>query len=179
MPKGQNKKRKLMKEITLMKTKLVKRLTSCFLFACALASLIATMALGTPATAGPAADAQVCSVHTLNGLYLWTFDGYQNVGGNLVPKAVMQGTRFNGDGTTFNAFGTVNIGGFIIIDATGGVGTYTVAADCTGTISITDGPSFNMYVGPGAQQLWTTQIGGGAGAGTGLGVGTATRLPGR
>jgi hypothetical protein len=73
----------------------------------------------------------------------------------------------------------VNIGGFIIIDATGGVGTYTVAADCTGTISITDGPSFNMYVGPGAQQLWTTQIGGGAGAGTGLGVGTATRLPGR
>jgi hypothetical protein len=162
-----------------MKTKLVKSITSCFLFACALASLIATMALGTSATAGPAADAQVCSVHTLNGLYLWTFDGYQNVGGNLIPKAVMQGTRFNGDGTTFNAFGTVNIGGFIIIDATGGVGTYTVAADCTGTISITDGPSFNMYVGPGAQQLWTTQIGGGAGAGTGLGVGTATRLPGR
>jgi hypothetical protein len=162
-----------------MKTKLVKSITSCFLFACALASLIATMALGTSATAGPAADAQVCSVHTLKGLYLWTFDGYQNVGGNLVPKAVMQGTRFNGDGTTFNAFGTVNIGGFIIIDATGGVGTYTVAADCTGTISITDGPSFNMYVGPGAQQLWTTQIGGGAGAGTGLGVGTATRLPGR
>ena len=111
------------------------------------------------------------------GLYLWTFDGYQNVGGNLLPKAVMQGTRFNGDGTTFNPFGTVNIGGTTIIDATGGVGTYTVAADCTGTISITDGPSFNMYVGPGAQQLWITQIVG-AGA-TGLGVGTATRLPGR
>jgi hypothetical protein len=42
------------------------------------------------------------------------------------------------------------IGGTIIIDATGGVGTYTVAADCTGTLSITGGPSFNMYVGPGA-----------------------------
>jgi hypothetical protein len=89
----------------------------------------------------------------------------------------MQGTRFNGDGTTFNAFGTVNIGGFIIIDATGGVGTYTVAADCTGTLSITDGPSFNIYVGPGGQQIWTTQIAGGAGSGIGLGVGTATRLP--
>ena len=160
-----------------MKTKLVKSIASCFLFACALASLIATMALGTSATAGPAPDAQVCSVGMLRGLYLWTFDGYQNVGGNLVPKAVMQGTRFNGDGTLINAFGTVNIGGFIIIDATGGVGTYTVAADCTGTISITDGPSFNMYVGPGGQQLWTTQIGGGAGAGSGLGVGTATRVP--
>ncbi len=160
-----------------MKTKLVKRITSYLLFACALVSLVATMTLGTSATAGPAPDAQVCSVGMLRGLYLWTFDGYANLGGNLVPKAVMQGTRFNGDGTTINAFGTVNIGGTIIIDATGGVGTYTVAADCTGTISITDGPSFNMYVGPGAQQLWITQIVG-AGA-TGLGVGTATRLPGR
>ena len=56
----------------------------------------------------------------LRGLYLWTFDGYTRFGGNLVPKAVMQGLRFNGDGTTFNPFGTVNIGGTIIIDATGG-----------------------------------------------------------
>ena len=163
----------------IMKTKFVKSITSYLLFACALVCLVAAMALGTPATAGAAADGQACSVHTLRGLYLWTFDGYQNVGGNLVPKAVMQGTRFNGDGTLSNAFGTVNIGGFIIIDATGGVGTYTVAPDCTGTISITDGPSFNTYVGPGGQKLWTTQIGGGSGAGTGLGVGTATRQPGR
>ena len=69
-------------------------------------------------------------------------------------------------------FGTVNIGGTIIIDTTGGVGTYTVAPDCTGTISITDGPSFNMYVGPGAQKVWITQIAGGdvereSGAGNG------------
>jgi hypothetical protein len=161
----------------IMKTKLVKSITSYLLFACALVSLVAAMTLGTSATAGAAADGQVCSVHMLRGLYLWTFDGYANLGGNLVPKAVMQGTRFDGDGTTINAFGTVNIGGTIIIDATGGVGTYTVAADCTGTLSITDGPSFNMYVGPGAQTLWITQIVG-AGA-TGLGVGTATRLPGR
>jgi hypothetical protein len=159
-----------------MKTKLVKSIMSSLAFACASVCLAAAMALGTSTTARAAADGQVCSVGMLKGLYLWTFDGYQNVGGNLVPKAVMQGLQFNGDGTTFNPFGTVNIGGFIIIDATGGVGTYTVAADCTGTMSST-GPSFNMYVGPGAQQIWTTQTGGGAGAGTGLGVGTATRLP--
>ena len=162
----------------IMKTKLVKSITSYLLFACALVSLVAAMALGTSATAGAAADGQACSVHTLRGLYLWTFDGYQNVGGNLVPKAVMQGTRFNGDGTLSNAFGTVNIGGFIIIDATGGVGTYTVAADCTGTISITNGPSFNMYVGPGAQKVWTLETSPSP-AGLGVSVGTATRLPGR
>ena len=144
--------------------------------ACALVCLAAAMAPGASATARAAADRH-CSADMLRGLYLWTFDGYTNVGGNLVPKAVMQGLRFNGDGTTFNPFGTVNIGGTIIIDATGGVGTYTVAADCTGTLSITNGPSFNIYVGPGAQQVWTTQIAVGPGSGTGVGVGTATRVP--
>src|SRR5207248_10000873 len=97
----------------IMKTKLAKSITSYLLFACAWVSLVAAMALGTSATAGAAADGQVCSVHMLRCLYLWTFDGYQNVGRNLVPKAVMQGLRFNGDGTTFNPSGTVNIGGFI------------------------------------------------------------------
>jgi hypothetical protein len=159
-----------------MKTKLTKITMISLTFAGALVCLASTMASGTSATVRAEADRH-CSEGMLRGLYLWTFDGYQNVGGNLLPKAVMQGLQFNGDGTTFNPFGTVNIGGFIIIDATGGVGTYTVAADCTGTISITNGPSFNMYVGPGAQQIWTTQIAGGAGSGAGLGVGTATRLP--
>jgi hypothetical protein len=160
-----------------MKTKLVKNIMSSLAFACALVCLAAAMAVGTPATAQSAPDAQVCSVGMLRGLYLWTWDGYQNFGGNPVPKAIMQGIRFNGDGTTSNPFGTVNIGGTIVIDVSGGVGTYTVAANCTGTLSITDGPSFNMYVGPRAQQLWITQTGGGPGDGTGLGVGTATRLP--
>ena len=155
--------------------KLVKRIMTSLLFACALVSLVTAMAPGTSATAQSAPDGRGCSVGMLRGLYMWTFDGYADLGGTLVPKAVMQGTRFNGDGTTFNEFGTVNIGGTIIIDVTGPGGTYTVAADCTGTISIPNGPSFNMYVGPGAKQIWTTQIVGAGGMG--LGVGTATRLP--
>src|SRR5438128_10661146 len=150
-----------------MKTKLTKIIMSSLAFACALVCLAVTMAPGTSTTARAAADGRVCN-GTLKGLYLWTFDGYQNFGGNFVPKAVMQGLRFNGDGTTFNPFGTVNIGGTVIIDATGGVGTYTVNPDCTGTLSITNGPSFNIYVGPGAQQLWTTQIAGGSSVGLGL-----------
>jgi hypothetical protein len=164
-------------KLILMKTKLVKSIMGSLLFTCALASLVAAMALGTSATARPAADTQVCSVGTLKGSYLWTFDGYQNFGGNPVPKAIMQGIRFNGNGTFTVPFGTVNIGGFIVIDVSGSGGTYTVAADCTGSISVTDGPTFNMYIGPGAQQLSIINTGGGPGDGTGLGVGTATRLP--
>ena len=152
----ESKKAKTMKVNITKKTKL-KSTIAFVLFACSLVCLAATMALGTSATAQSAPDARGCNVHMLRGLYLWTFDGYENFGGNFVPKAVMQGLRFNGDGTTFNPFGTVNIGGTIIIDATGGVGTYTVAADCTGTLSITNGPTFNIYVGPGAQQVWTLE----------------------
>ena len=155
-----------------MNTKLLKSVTSGFLVACALASLIATMALGTSGTARAAADGRVCSVGMLKGLYLSSWDGYANFGGNLVPKAVMEGKRFNGDGTFSNDFGTVNVGGTTIIDATGAGGTYTVAPDCTGTLSVPNGPSLNIYVGPGAQKVWFTQTAGG-----GLGVGTAERLP--
>jgi hypothetical protein len=158
-----------------MKTKLTKTILSSLAVACALVCLAATMVPGTSTTARAAADAH-CDARMLRGLYLWTFDGYENFGGNFVPKAVMQGLRFNGDGTTFNPFGTVNIGGTVIIDASGGVGTYTVAADCTGTLSITGAPTFNIYVGPGAQKVWTLETSPNP-AGRGVSVGTATRLP--
>jgi len=162
-----------------MKTKLLKSITGCFLFVCALASLIATMTLGTPATAQATADGgRVCSVGMLKGVYLWTFDAYNNFGGNFVPTAVLQGLQFNGDGTTLNTFGTVNIGGTIVFDVTGAVGSYTVAPDCTGTLSITGGPNFNIYVGPGAQKVWTIQSSPNPNS-IGVSVGTATRLPGR
>ena len=154
-----------------MKAKSVKSIRSYLLFACALACLVAVIAVGTSAPARAAADGRVCSVGTLKGLYLATLDGYANIGGTLVPKTVMEGKRFNGDGTFSNDFGTVNIGGTTILNTGGFGGTYTVAPDCTGTISVPNGPSFNIYVGPGAQKLWVTQTTGG------LGTGTATREP--
>jgi hypothetical protein len=159
------------KETTTMKTKLTKIIMSSLTFACALACLVAVIAPGTSAPAR-AADAQVCSMGMLKGLYLFTFDGYANLGGNhLVPTALMEGKRFNGDGTWIDNFATANIGG-TFFDATGAVGTYTVAPDCTGTISA-GSLSFNIYVGPDAQKLWFAQTAGG------LTAGTATRLPGR
>ena len=161
-----------------MKTKLTKMIMSSLAVTCALGCLVAAMALGTSGTARATSRfPQACSAQMLHGLYLWSFDAYENFNGNFVPVAVMQGLQFNGDGTTFSPFGTVNIGGTFIFDVTGGVGSYTVAPECTGTLSITGGPSFNIYVGPGAKQVWTTQTNVGPGNGTGLGVGTATRLP--
>jgi hypothetical protein len=176
---GQNKKLKQKEKIT-MKTKLTKIIMSSFAVGCALVCLAAAMALGpgTSATAGPA-PAQVCSVGMLRGSYLFSFDGYDNVDGNFVPLSVMQGIRFNGDGTTLNTFGTVNIGGTIIGDAGGFSGTYTVNPDCTGTLSPAPGiaPTFNIYVGPGAQQVWFIQSGPEGDGTPGVSRGTAVRLP--
>ncbi len=154
----------------IMKTKLLKTITSYLLFACALVCLVAVIAMGTSGTAA-AADRQVCSEHTLRGLYLSSWDGYANIGADLVPKTVMEGKRFNGDGTFINDFGTVNIGGTTILNTGGFGGTYTVATDCTGTLSVPNGPTLNLYVGPGGQKYWFTQTTGG------LGTGTATREP--
>jgi hypothetical protein len=162
-----------------MKTKLTKTMMSSLAFICALGCLVAAMALGTSATARSGLDARVCSVGMLNGSYLFSFDAYENLDGNFVPVAVMQGLRFNGDGTTLNTFGTVNIGGTIIFDAGGFSGTYTVNPDCTGTLSPAPGiaPTFNIYVGPGAQQVWTIQSAPDGSGTPGVSRGTAVRIP--
>ena len=172
LKEGHNEKRKVERKI-IMKTKLTKIIMSSLAFACALVCFVAVIAPGTSAPARAAADAQVCSVGMLKGLYLTTFDDYANLAGNhLVPKALMEGKRFNGDGTWVDEFATVNIGG-TFFDATGAAGTYTVAPDCTGTISAGVGLSFNSYVGPDGQKVWFAQTEGG------LTAGTAERVPGR
>ena len=163
-----------------MKTKLTKTIVSSLAITCALGCLVATMALGTSGTARASERfPQACSVQMLRGSYLMSLDGYDLLNGNFVPIAVMQGLRFNGDGTTLNTFGTVNIGGTIIFDAGGFSGTYTVAADCTGTLSPAPGiaPTFNIYVGPGAQQVWIIQSGPEGDGTPGVTKGTAVRIP--
>jgi hypothetical protein len=142
-----------------MKTKLLKSITSCFLFACALASLIATMALGTSATAQPAAaDARDCSVGMVKGSYLFATHGWNIVGGVAQPKAIVEGIDFNGDGTLVSPFATVSINGTIIRSA-GTMGSYTVAADCTGTLTFTGGAVFDIFVDKGGKQIWMIQTG--------------------
>ena len=161
-----------------MKTKLTKIIMSSLALACALVCLAAALAPGTSATAGAAAGAQVCSVGMLKGQYLESFNVYTNFGGNSCTNSRSARPPVQRRCTTLNTFGTVNIGGTIVFDVTGAVGSYTVAPDCTGTLSITGGPNFNIYVGPGAQKVWTIQSSP-TPASTGVSVGTATRLPGR
>jgi hypothetical protein len=141
-----------------MKTKLVKSVMSSLLFACALVSLVAAMSLGTSGTARAALAPQPCSLHTLNGSYLFATHGWNIVGGAALPKAIVERIDFNGNGALVSPFATVSING-TIIHSSGSSGTYTVQPNCTGTVTFTGGASFDTFVEPSGRQLWMIQTG--------------------
>ncbi len=123
-------------------------------------SLIAVaMAVGLSGKTQAAPPAKNCNVHTLRGSYVFNAHGWNIVGGVAVPKAIVEGIDFNGDGTLAVPFATVSING-TIIRSRGGVGFYTVEADCTGTLTFTGGPSFDIFVQPGdGNKVWMIQTG--------------------
>ena len=142
-----------------MSTKLtIKTITGGLLFAGALISMIA-MTFGTSDTARAQTPAQTCGVQTLHGLYVFDAHGWNIVGGVAQPKAIVEGIDFNGDGTLVSPFATVSINGFIVHSAAS-AGSYTVDPDCTGTLTFTGGPSFDIFGDPrGGKHLWLIQTG--------------------
>jgi hypothetical protein len=154
-----------------MKIKLIKTTMCSLLFASSLV-ILAAMAM-TSGTARADSDGLTCGVDTLHASYLFATHGWNIIGGVAQPKAIVEGINFNGDGTLVSPFATVSING-TIVRTTGTVGTYTVNPDRTGTITFTAGPSFDIFVGPNAKQLWMIQTG--PGAVPAVFEGTATRV---
>ena len=122
--------------------------------------LVATaMTFGTSSTAQEDSSDHRCGVHTLRGSYIFATHGWNIVGAAAVPKAIVEGIDFNGAGTLVSPFATVSING-TIIRSSGSVGSYTVEPNCTGTLTFTGGPSFDIFVKPGnGKQVWMIQTG--------------------
>jgi hypothetical protein len=157
-----------------MKTKSVKNIASCSLAAWALVILVAALALDTSNTArAESRGIASCGVYTLRGAYLFQAHGYNIVAGVAQPKAIIEGINFNGDGTLVSPFATVSING-MILHSSGSLGTYTVNADCTGTVSFTGGPSFDIAVDTSGRELRMIQTG----PGSPVFEGIVTRMPG-
>jgi hypothetical protein len=142
-----------------MNRRLVKTVTSSLLFVAGLISLVA-VTFNTPAVAqAQSPAAQTCGPHTLHGLYVFDAHGWNIMNGAAVPKAIVEGIHFNGDGTLVSPFATVSING-MIFRFSGGAGTYTVDADCTGTIAFGGGITYDIFVDHrGGKQLWMIQTG--------------------
>lgn len=100
-------------------------------------------------------DPPRCSVRTLRGRYVFSANGFMVASGSVQTKAIVEVIEFNGDGTLSVSGATRSISG-VIARILPSVGSYTIAADCVGTITF-DGPTFDIFVSPRGNQLWLIQ----------------------
>lgn len=115
--------------------------------------LAAAVALATclaiPQTASATDDDVVtCGLKTLRGVYHFSATGFNIVNGVAVPKAIIETIVLDGRGGVLTPAVSVSINGILIRPPQGSPGVYTVDADCTGTLTFADGPSFDLQISP-------------------------------
>jgi hypothetical protein len=114
---------------------------------------------GLAATAAALANENehVCSAETLHGLYVFHASGCNVTPNGPVPKAVVESIRFAGDGSLTIPAATRSVNGIIARSPPNGLGTYTVGANCVGTVSFTPGPSFDIFITPNGSEVFMIQ----------------------
>ena len=97
-----------------------------------------------------------CSEATLHGRYLFAFNGF-NIKGNdkVVPFARAGYEVYNGNGKMKGAL-SGNLDGEITRNEPFSA-TYTVKADCTGTVTYTDGTRYDLFLAPDGTQFTFVQ----------------------
>jgi hypothetical protein len=97
-----------------------------------------------------------CSDATLHGRYLFAFDGFKIKGSDkVVPFARAGYEVYNGNGKMKGAL-SGNVDGEIIRNEPFSA-TYTVKADCTGTVTYTDGTRYDLFLDPDGTQFTFVQ----------------------
>jgi hypothetical protein len=92
-------------------------------------------------------ESSSCSLATLNGVYVFDATGFNIINGVAVPKTVVDFLTFKGDGS-LTSVATAVVGGNKVADDTPGNGSYTVNADCTGTLTDARGFTFDLFIAP-------------------------------
>jgi hypothetical protein len=119
---------------------------------CVLAAAMALAVSGVARAFDDNDDVKPCSNHTLRGLYVFTASGFNiNAQGVALPKAIVELIDFHGDGKLTVPAATVSINGVVTPSPPGGTGTYTVDADCTGSLVFgpplaPPGPAYDLFV---------------------------------
>jgi hypothetical protein len=93
------------------------------------------------------AGAKKCSVATLHGTYLFAFNGVEIQGNDeQVPFAFAGYAVFNGNGKE-KGVASSNFNGEVTRNEPVSA-TYTVKADCTGTVTYRDGSQIDVFIAP-------------------------------
>lgn len=95
-------------------------------------------------TAGTASS--TCGVATLRGTYLFAGDGWSVGSSGTVPLAFAGSERFDGAGQVRGISSTSFNG--VASSRNAFTGTYTVAANCTATLTISGNLHFDLYLDP-------------------------------
>ena len=98
-----------------------------------------------------------CSETTLHGRYLFAFNGFKIKGNNKVAPFAQAGYEvYNGNGKMKGAL-SGNLDGEITRNEPFSA-TYTVNADCTGTVTYKDGTRYDLFLDPDGTQFTFVQI---------------------
>jgi hypothetical protein len=96
-----------------------------------------------------------CSEATLHGRYLYADHGFEIKGNTQVPIAEAGYQVFNGNGR-LNGVASGNFNGEVFRNDHF-TGTYTVKADCTGTVTYSPTEAIDMFIAPDGSMFTTVQ----------------------
>jgi hypothetical protein len=88
-----------------------------------------------------------CSVATLEGTYLFAQNGVEIKGNDQRPFAIAGYDVFDGNGEV-NGHASANFNGKITRSKEPLPGTYTLKANCTGTLTFTNGTRYDIFIAP-------------------------------
>jgi hypothetical protein len=96
-----------------------------------------------------------CSEATLDGTYLFAYDGFVIKDNEKVPFANAGYDVFDGQGKVKSVFSANENGKITRNESVSG--TYTVKADCTGTATYADGTRYDQFIAPDGSKLTFVQ----------------------
>jgi hypothetical protein len=109
--------------------------------------LLGVLALGTGFANDEKATGAKCSEATLHGTYLFAQNGVEIKGNDQRPFAIAGYDVFDGNGKV-KGHASANLNGKITRSKEPLPGTYTLKANCTGTLTFRDGTRYDIFIAP-------------------------------
>jgi hypothetical protein len=113
--------------------------------------LVVVLAMGTVYAEDENASGAKCSEATLDGTYLFADNGFVIKDNEKVPFASSGYEVYDGNGHV-KGVSTINLNGKVSSNERFS-GTYSVKADCTSTVTYSDGSRYDQFIAPDGSEL--------------------------
>src|SRR5215207_11429818 len=134
----------------------MKRYVAALLVVLALVGLVGVLAVRTGFADEENDAGAKCSKATLHGTYLFAQDGVDVTGNDQAPFAIAGKDMYNGNGKV-KAVVSANFNGDVVRQAVF-TGTYTVKANCTGTVTYGPTEVLDVFVAPDGSMFTFVQV---------------------